>query len=154
MPVSKRVYLDRMPKPMISLQTTPETDAALNQLTHNGQLNRSDVIRDAILRAARKPTSRSLSGIDLPTAKKTSHALLDLLSMVVTGLEEEDPESALELVSIVESRMRYWRMDRQDHEERMTTALNHVKAVLEEVPPKRRPAVMADAVERLREQVA
>lgn len=139
-----------MPKPMMSLQTDAKTDAALDRLTFNGK-SRSDVIREAIQAAARKPTPGALPGIDLATAKKTSKMLLDLLSMVVTGLEVEDPDSAMELVRIVEGRMRYWRMARQDREARMQTALDHMKAVIEEVPANQRAKVKAGAIERMQQ---
>jgi len=137
---------------MLSLQRTPEVDAALRELTHEGVLNRSDVIREAILAAARKPTrSPGLPGIDLPTAKQMSKSLLDLLSLVITGLEAKDPNGAMELVVIVENRMRFWRMDRQDREARMQTALDHMKAVIEEVPANQRAKVKADAVQRVQQ---
>lgn len=142
-----------MPKPMISLQTTPDLDRALREMTHNGILNRSDIIRDAIFEKYRKPKSRALNGIDVPTAKKSSHALLELLSLIVTGLEVDEPDVAMELVAIVENRMRFWRMDRQDHDARMTDALAHLKAVLAEVPPRKRAAVIDRAVEQMREEM-
>jgi hypothetical protein len=137
---------------MISLQTTPDLDRALQEMTHNGILNRSDIIREAIFEKYRKPTSRALNGIDVPTAKKSSHALLQLLSLIVTGLEADEPDVAMELVVIVENRMRNWREDRQTADEQMETALEHVLGVMERLPEKKRAKVMAGAVERMQER--